>query len=98
MQTPSVVTHTRGNIMGICKRITIFIFYEVTSRMVTVLKYIYSRLQVSTVLIQCIVSSLILSFKYSLFFPEISILMPYIVGNIPVYMIEKETRRIAVAT
>jgi hypothetical protein len=60
------------NIMGVCKPITILILHQVTSRLVTPLKLIYSSIQVSNVLVLAVLCKLInfVFQTFPLFVPE----------------------------
>jgi hypothetical protein len=69
--------------VGICKQITIFILYEVVSRLVAPIKCVYSSIQVSNVLVLFLARSLILSFRYTLFL-FVKCLLSYIVQIIPI--------------
>jgi hypothetical protein len=46
-QTREIVLKPIQNVVGICKQITILILYEVTSRLVASLEFIYSSIQVT---------------------------------------------------
>jgi hypothetical protein len=59
--------------VGICKPITILTFYYVGPRLATILKLIYAFAQVSNIFVLSVYStSLILSSRFSFFYPESS--------------------------
>jgi hypothetical protein len=79
------------NVVRICKQVTISMIQEVTSRLVTAIKSIYSSIQVRNVVlltVQCIVNNF--SFRYSLFFfvPEMpAVFTSLIVQIISIYFV-----------
>jgi hypothetical protein len=72
--------------VGICKKNAILIRHCVISRMLAPLKLIYSSIKVSDVLVLSVRCKLILLFSYSLFIPDMPVvLMCFIAQFVPNY-------------